>query len=139
MDPEKLDLKKLRVFCLVARHGSLQAAASRLHVTLSAVSFSIRRLEEQLGIDLFKRLPNRLVLTPGGARLVESAEAIFAGIGQILSQSQLGEVHRGRLSISVNSDLAWYVVPKISGLLRLYPEIELSAYIRSSADALRQV
>jgi len=139
MDPETLDLKKLRVFCLVARHGSMQAAASRLNVTLSAVSLSIRRLEEHLGFALFKRLPNRLVLTSEGTLLAKSADAIFAGIKKILSESQLTEAHRGRLSVSVNADLAWYVVPKISDFLRLYPGIELSVYVRSSADALRQV
>lgn len=139
MDLDRLDLEKLRVFYLVARHGGLSRAASQLQVTVSAISFSIRRLEEQLGIQLFNRMPNRLVLTPAGGRLLGFAEAIFAGIDKVLADSALEEVHTGRLSVCVNSDLAWYFVPKISAFLQRYPDIELSVSIKSSAEALGSV
>lgn len=139
MDLDTLDLRKLRAFYLVARHGSLRRASTKLNITMSAVSFSIRRLEEQLGVQLFQRLPNRLVLTAAGERFAASAEAIFDSIGKVIADSTLETVPSGRMSIAVNSDLAWYFIPKISDFLKLYPDIELGIYIRSSSDALRAV
>jgi DNA-binding transcriptional LysR family regulator len=139
MDLDNLDLRKLRAFYFVARHGSLQRAAARLNVTVSAVSFSIQRLEEQLGIQLFQRMPNKLVLTSAGLHFVDSAEAIFAGINKVLADSALDVMPSGRLYISVTSDLAWYFIPRIRDFLKVYPDIELGVYIKTSSEALRLV
>jgi DNA-binding transcriptional LysR family regulator len=139
MDLARLDLKKLHIFKLVARHGGLRPAATRLGITISGVSFSIRRLEEQLDVELFRRSPNRLILTTAGRHLLDSTEALFEGIEKTLSTSALEEIHAGRLSISVNSDLAWYFVPRISAFLKRYPDVELSISIKNSVDALRAV
>ena len=139
IDLDTLDLRKLRAFRLVARYGSLRAAASRLNVTVSAVSFSIRRLETQLGIELFQRFPNRLVLTTAGARFAYSVEAIFDGIDQVLADSALDVISGGRLSVSVNSDLVWYFIPRISDFLKRYPEVELRIHINRSSQTLRLV
>ena len=139
MDINDLDLRKLRAFYLVARLGSLQGAAARLNVTVSAVSFSIHRLEKQLGIQLFQRMPNRLILTSAGIKFADSAEAIFDGINRILTDSAINVMPSGRLYISVTSDLAWYFIPRIRDFLKLYPSIELGVYIKSSSEALRLV
>jgi len=139
MDLAKLDLKKLHIFNLVAKHGGLRPAASRLRMTVSGVSFSIRRLEEQLKVELFRRTPNRLILTTAGRQLVESTEALLSAFDKILSASALEELHPDRVSISVNSDLAWYFVPRISAFLKQYPSVELGISIKNSADALRSV
>ncbi len=139
MDLAKLDFKKLRIFNLVAKFGGLRPAALRLRMTVSGVSFNIRRLEEQLKVDLFRRTPNRLVLTPSGRRLAETTETLLSALENILSASALEELHPDRVSISVNSDLAWYFVPRISSFLKQYPSVELGMSIKNSADALRSV
>jgi DNA-binding transcriptional LysR family regulator len=139
MDIDTLDLRKLRAFYLVARHGSLSRAAARLNITLSAVSSSIRRLEEQLGIQLFRRMPNRLILTPSGEQFAETVEAIFDGIEKVIENSSLEGAPVRRVSVAISGDLAWYFVPKISDFLKLYPDTELSVYIKSSLDALQLV
>ena len=46
---DALDFAKLRAFELVVRHGTLQVAAARLNLTVSAVSTQIKRLEEIVG------------------------------------------------------------------------------------------
>jgi DNA-binding transcriptional LysR family regulator len=139
MDLDTLDLRKVRAFYLVARYGSLQSAASRLNITVSAVSISIRRLEEQLGIQLFHRFPNRLALTAVGDRFADSAEAIFAGIDRVFAESELDMAASGRLSISVNTGLAWYFLPKIRDFLKRYPDIELAVHIKNSSKTLQLV
>ncbi len=62
-------LHALRAFEAVARLGSFKDAASELSVTPAAVSQQVRKLEEDLGIELFIRENRRITLTPSGARL----------------------------------------------------------------------
>lgn len=62
----QLLLTSLRYFEEVARQGSLRKAAERLHVAASAVNRQILKLEDELGVPLFERLPRGLRLSPAG-------------------------------------------------------------------------
>lgn len=139
MNVDHLDLKKLRAFRLVARYGSLRDAAMRLNVSVSAVSVSISKLEAVLGIQLFKRLPNKLILTPQGEHFARSAEAIFEGIEKILSDSRSGLFPGGKLAISISGDIAWYFIPKIRNFLTRFNDVRLGVYLNDSARTLRLV
>ena len=59
-------LNGVRAFEAAARAGSFAGAAAELHVSPAAVSRMVRLLEDRLGIALFGRGANRLVLTPAG-------------------------------------------------------------------------
>jgi DNA-binding transcriptional LysR family regulator len=61
-----LILLSLRYFEEVARHGSLRKAADHLHVAASAVNRQILKLEDELGVPLFERLPRGMRLSPAG-------------------------------------------------------------------------
>ena len=63
------DLNAAAVFALVAEERSFRAAADRLGVTRSAISQTIRRLEESLGIALLRRTTRSVSLTEAGERL----------------------------------------------------------------------
>jgi DNA-binding transcriptional LysR family regulator len=136
MKPEALDLKKLRAFQLVAEHGSLRRAALRLNLTVSAVSFSIQRLEKDLGVQLFRRLPNKLILTSEGENFCAEIGAVFSGIEKALGSLVTPDTPKGRLSVSVSSDLAWYFAPRFARFVADFPSVELSTFIHKSSDAL---
>lgn len=70
-----LDLNLLRVFVVVAEEGSITRAASRLYVTQPAVSASMRRLAEFVGVELFMRQGRGLALTHRGAQILAVARA----------------------------------------------------------------
>ena len=76
----KLPLDTLPTFEAAARHGSFSVAARRLHLTDSAVSHQLRRLEEAIGFRLFERHGRGVALTPAGKRfrrvVSDSLEAI---------------------------------------------------------------
>jgi DNA-binding transcriptional LysR family regulator len=135
LDLDTLDLKRLRAFHLVARQGSLRLAAARLKQSIPAVSAKIRKLESDLGFALFERLPNRLVLTPSGERVLAEVDAIFARAEEALANLSRG-APEGRLAISVGSDHAWFFAPKIRDFLNRYPSIEVNLRVYKSADAL---
>ena len=65
-----LDITTLRSFVAVADSGGVTRAAGFLHLTQSAVSMQIKRLEELLGLDLFDRSGRKIVLTAAGDQLL---------------------------------------------------------------------
>ncbi|MEM9803572.1 MAG: LysR family transcriptional regulator [Planctomycetota bacterium] len=72
-----LNYHHLRYFWAVAHEGNLTRAAERLHVSQSAVSVQIQKLEQQLGHALFERSGRQLVLTEAGSMALDHADAIF--------------------------------------------------------------
>ena len=136
---EGLDLRKLRAFQLVARHGGLRAAAKRLQVTVPAVSFLIRKLEDELGVELFQRLPRGLSLTPAGSNLLKASATIFDSVEKALSTIDDHGQLEGQLSISTSSDSVSYFTPKISAFIKRHPGVKLRHYIHTSDYTLRLV
>ncbi len=132
---DTLDLRRLRAFHLVARHGSLRLAATRLKQSIPAISAKIRKLEQELGFDLFERLPNKLVLTVTGERFLREVDGIFERAEQALSSLHT-TAPEGRLTVSVGSDHAWYYAPKIRNFLNRYPHVSLSLRVYKSDEAL---
>lgn len=74
---DHINFHHLRYFWAVAREGNLTRAAEQLHVSQSAVSVQIQKLERQLGHPLFERLGRRLVLTEAGSIALEYANTVF--------------------------------------------------------------
>src|SRR6202041_2844787 len=104
-------LADLTAFVAVADHLSFRAAASRLGVTPSALSHSMRQLEERLGVRLLHRTTRSVSLTDAGDRLLERLRPAIdqiAGALENLDQGRLSPV--GRLRIYATSHLAATVV-----------------------------
>ncbi len=72
-----MTLAQLHSFVLVARHGSVKAAAAELEVTEPAVSVAVAALRKELGDELFVREGRGIALTPGGRRLAALATEIL--------------------------------------------------------------
>lgn len=71
------DLSVLQAFECAARHGNFTLAAAELNLTQSAVSRQIRTLEEQLGIALFERIRQRVVLSDKGRSLLQDVRDLL--------------------------------------------------------------
>jgi DNA-binding transcriptional LysR family regulator len=67
---ENMDSTALRYFQVAAEFGSIRGAAQTLHVSASAISRQIARLEDQLGVPLFERQPSGLAMTSAGELLL---------------------------------------------------------------------
>ena len=139
MAPDELDLKLLKAFRLVARHGGLQPAARRLNQTIPAISGKLRRLEEDLGVTLFERTPNRLVLTEVGRRFLNEADAVVARAERAIASLREPAEPLGRLAVSIGSDQTWFFAPRISAFLKRFPRVELSLSVLQASDALHRL
>src|SRR3954453_21419479 len=77
-----LEVRHLQLVAAVAEVGSLTRAGDRLHVTQSALSHQLRDIEDRLGAPLFHRRGKRLVLTPAGEHLLQSARDVLERLRQ---------------------------------------------------------
>jgi DNA-binding transcriptional LysR family regulator len=122
-----MDLAQLEVFLTVAREGRFSRAAEKLYRTQSAVSQSIRKLEEEVGEPLFDRSSREGLLTDAGQVLREYAERLL----NLRNDAQealveLRSLHQGKLVIGANEFTALYLLPVLANFRRLHPMIKIT-------------
>lgn len=128
-------LNAMVAFEVAARRGSLTLAAGELAVAQSAVSRHIANLERQLGVTLFERKGNRVVLTEPGATL---AEGIRAGLGTIRDAvDRVAAAGDGPLVIGSGYDLvqAW-LMPRFERVVSRVPNGRVMLLTSSDPQAL---
>ncbi|MBV7486747.1 LysR family transcriptional regulator [Bordetella sp. BOR01] len=128
------DLDQLRTFAAVLDAGSLTAAAPMVHLSQSAVSEQIRKLEDRAGQALLVRGKAGVHATPAGVRLQAHATRILA-----LADEALRDLHGVPLQGELRLALTDYFRPRdIAGLLRRlnqqYPQVRLHVAILKSGE-----
>jgi DNA-binding transcriptional LysR family regulator len=122
-----LDLARLRVLHTVAGHGTLAAAAQALHLTPSAVSQQMSKLEREAGCALVERNGRSLRLTEEGLALAGHARRILAAVEEAEADldARRGQV-RGRLSVGAFPTAARGLLPEVLVACRTrFPGLEV--------------
>ncbi|WP_174296639.1 LysR family transcriptional regulator [Sphingomonas bacterium] len=121
----QIDLSGLAAFAEVARLKSFTRAAAQLHVSPSALSHAIRRLEEKLGVKLVSRTTRSVAATEAGCRLLDSLDPALANIAAGIEQlGAYRERPAGRVRISApRIPATTLIAPKLAALRRDYPDI----------------
>jgi DNA-binding transcriptional LysR family regulator len=121
-----MDLSQLEVFLTVARERRFSRAAEKLFRTQSAVSQTIRKLEQDIGEPLFDRSSREGVLTDAGRVLQEYAEKLL-NLRQDAQEAlvELRELQKGKLVIAANEFTALYLLPVLALFRRLHPMIRI--------------
>src|SRR4051794_28897388 len=107
-----MTLAQLQSFVLVARHGSVKAAAAELQVTEPAVSVAVSALRKELGDELFVRSGRGIALTPGGRRLAALATEIL-GLAEQARRSVAASGETRRLSVLATPLVTAHIRPMI--------------------------
>lgn len=115
----------LRQFLAVVTEGTLTGAAEKVAVTQPALSKSIRKLERELGVPLFERLPRGIALTAYGKTLLPHAQRIVAECRLAdLELQAFGSGHKGLLRIGAGLMFgATFVPAAIAELYGTYPGV----------------
>jgi DNA-binding transcriptional LysR family regulator len=109
-----IDTRQLRAFCTLARTGSFTQTARDLHLTQSAVSHSIKALEQDVGCRLLDRLGKRVVLTQAGEQLLHHATKILSEMESAReSLGHLGKWGRGRLRLGASTTACQHLIPPV--------------------------
>ena len=109
-----LDSRQLRAFMLLARTGSFTQAARELYLSQSAVSHSMKALEQDVGCRLLDRMGKKVFLTQAGEQLLQHAEKILGEMDTARgSLEQLGKWGRSRLRIGASTTACQYILPTV--------------------------
>ncbi len=136
-----MTFEQLSIFVAVAEREHLTKAAAAIHLTPSAVSASIRNLEQHYGVELFHRIGRRIELTATGRIFLDEARKLLARSRSVeLILSELGGMQRGSLGVFASQTIASYwLPPRLMEFHNRFPGIELSLTIgntRTVADAV---
>jgi LysR family transcriptional regulator, carnitine catabolism transcriptional activator len=127
MEFMNVTLKQVRAFLAVAQVGSFTGAASRLHLTQSAVSVLISELELVFGLRLFDRTTRLVQLTEAGREFQPVAAKVLAELqGAISSSRELAAQKRGRVTIAATPVMSSLLLPSaIARYAQLQPGISV--------------
>lgn len=107
-----LDSRQLRAFNALARTGSFTLAAKELFLSQSAVSHSMKALEEDVGCRLLDRVGKKVFLTEAGEQLLAHTEKILREMKAAReSLQQLGKWGKGRLRLGASATACQYIIP----------------------------
>lgn len=125
-----ITLRQVSAFAAVAELGSFTAAATRLHLTQSALSVLVRELERQLGTRLFDRHTRRVLLTETGAALLPRAERLLVDVEQATADvAAVRDKRRGRLRLAMPQLIASTLgAQAIAAFHRRHPDIDIELH-----------
>lgn len=128
--PGKVDLNDVVVFIAVAETGGFTAAATRLGVATAKISVEISRLEEKLGVSLFRRTTRKVAMTDAGQSLYEECRPLVQQLSEALDQAaSRQEQLAGTLRISTTVDHATLsLAPALAEFSRQYPELSIDLH-----------
>lgn len=124
----QISFKQIHYFLAAVETGQFSAAASKAHVTQTAITAAIRELESGLGVQLFIRHhASGVSLTVDGQKFLHHAHNIMAAVNSaihdpgLMRQDVSGKIRIG----ATHSMLSFYAVPAIAQFTKAYPQIEL--------------
>jgi DNA-binding transcriptional LysR family regulator len=134
-------LRQLRAFLAVARRGSFTRASEDVGLSQSAVSLSVRQLENELGLKLLDRTTRQVQLTAIGSTLVATGSRLIDELDATLRELRdIGEQHRGRVVMACVPAVARSLMPKcVMYCAAKWPSISLSIDDSAASEVIRKV
>ena len=134
----RLEIRHLKLLAAVAEQGSVTEAGRRLHVTQSALSHQLRDAEERLGTALFLRLGKKMVLTPAGEKLLDSAHKVLDELRTAEAQIEgLDGDTRGVIRVSTECYTCYHWLPPVlKKFTTKFPGVEVNIVLEATAHPI---
>lgn len=125
----QLSLRQLKYFTAVAEIGRISHAAQQLNISQSAVTTTIRELEELLGQQLFERQARGVELTKAGRRFLSHAYAVLASAEEAVNMPLEDHQVEGSLTVAASYTVLGYFLPHhLQRFGQLHPQIEVRVH-----------
>ncbi len=133
-----MELHQLQCFIAVLEEGGFKRATARLGITQPALSYQIRRLEEELGVQVFHRGPGGITPTEAGRTLLEHAHQVIAAVSEAhQAVRELSGGVTGELRIGTIKCVGIYFLPQVLWEIRAkYPMVRPKLLYRDSEELL---
>ena len=110
-----MNIRDLEYIVAVGKHRSFSYAAEVCHVSQPSLSTQIKKVEEQLGVKIFKRSRRKVEVTPFGVKFIDKAEAVLAMFEEMKAMAEeRSELLKGKLTLGAILTVAPYVFPQIA-------------------------
>jgi len=131
-------LNALVVFEASARHLSFKRAADELSVTPGAVSKQIRGVEEELGMQLFERSGNGVVLTDAGEELYAVLSQSFSRTAEVVGSIKRGDRSRNVTIACTDAFATFWLIPRMGDFWERHPEVTVNHLISDHPRDLKR-
>ncbi|MEU6732089.1 LysR family transcriptional regulator [Streptomyces physcomitrii] len=135
-----MELRQLRYFVTVSEERHFGRAAERLHIGQPAVSQQVRRLERELGVELFDRSPRHVRLTPAGETFLPAARAVLdAELRAAAAVAEFAGAHTGILRLGTSTGLGARLDRILDVLAQRAPHVSVELNSAPARDRLDRV
>ena len=136
-----MELRQLEYFQMASRLKNITRAAERLNVSQPNITVAIKKLEAELGIQLFDRSQKQLSLTPEGTIFLNRIELALRNIQDaVLEVNDYKQLQKGTIKIGIPSMIGAYLFPRIfSSFQHLYPHLDIYLYEEGSMTIREQL
>src|SRR5262245_36716404 len=134
-----MELRHLRYLIVVAEEGHITRAAHRLGIQQPPLSRLIKAIEQDIKVQLFRRVPRGVELTDAGRTVLEGARATFANLDRTLeSARRTARGEEGRISVAFTSSSAFHpLVPRVIREFReAFPLVAVTLDESNSAELI---
>lgn len=134
-----MELRQIQYFLAVAEELNFSRAAEQLQIAQPPLSRQIRQLEDELGVELFRRTKRRVELTEAGRAFLEEARQILAQVKQgvqVAQRASRGEI--GRLVVGFEGSSTYDVIPMSLKVYReRFPHVDLVVYAMTTEEQIQ--
>ena len=136
-----MELRQLEYFQMASRLKNITRAAERLRVSQPNITVAIKKLEGELGIQLFDRSQKQLSLTPEGAVFLGRVEVALRNIQDaVLEVNDYKQLQKGTIKIGIPPMMGAYLFPKIfSSFQRRYSHLDVYLHEEGSVAIREQL
>lgn len=136
-----MDDKDLIIFTTLYEEKNITHTAKRLFISQPALSDRLKKLEKEMGIELFIRQPRGIIFTPAGVKLNAYFKKLLADHKEFKRDIlRNNDIVSGQVKFGCSNIFAKYKMPKLlSQFKELYPEIELTMFSGYSCNAYKEL
>ena len=133
-----MDFKSLNTFIQVAELNSFTKAGEKLGYSQPTVSFQIKQLEQELGIQLFERIGHTITLTDSGRQALSYAQEICRMSDKMISSKMVDTTPKGNINLAMADSLCTpMIINNCNKFREMYPQISLNIKTAGTDELFR--